>query len=143
MGPHFSRRIPSTKSPQEVFAILQDVNQWWTGIYGEQIEGVSNQLNEEFAYRAGNGAHYSKHKLIELVPNEKIVWLVTDSHLSFITDHAEWTGTKMSFNLTPTEEGTLVTFQHEGLVPEIACYDACSNGWSAYLSILENHLRKP
>ena len=121
------------KSPTEVFTSIIDVRKWWSGLYGEQIEGQSARLGDEFMFRAGDGVHYSKQQLIELVPDQKVMWLVTDSSLSFVERKNEWTGTKLSFDISAKGKKTEVTFTHIGLVPEIECYDGCSNAWTAYL----------
>jgi hypothetical protein len=137
----FSYTFASSKSPEAVFELLLDIDQWWSGIYSETIKGESHKIDDEFSFNAGEGAHYSKQKLIELIPNKKIVWLVTDSNLSFLSETSEWTNTMICFNISKEGKQTKVTFTHDGLTPQVECYDACSGAWSQYLEKLEKKLK--
>ena len=96
---NFTYRFTSSKTPREVFNLLLDAGKWWSGFYEETIEGKSKELNDEFTFKAGGGAHYSKQKLTELIPDKKIAWLVTDSNLTFLSDTGEWTGTRFGFDI--------------------------------------------
>lgn len=129
----FTTTILADRSPEEVFNAIKNVRQWWSGYYSEEITGNTEELHDEFSFRAGKGAHYSRQKLIEVVPGKKIVWLVTDSELSFLENKNEWTGTKIIFEISKKENKTQLVFTHEGLVPEIECYDSCAPAWTKYL----------
>ena len=128
------------KSPKEIFNLLLDINKWWSGIHKETITGNSKKLNDEFSFSAGGGVHYTMQKLIELVPNTKIVWKVTDSNLSFLDNPKEWKNTKLVFDILEKEEKTHVQFTHIGLEPQIECYDSCSTAWAKYFQNLEEKL---
>jgi hypothetical protein len=121
----FTTIITVDNSPKEVFNAVNNVRGWWQG----EIEGGTDKLNDEFIYRMED-VHFSKQKIVEFVPNKKVVWLITDSKLSFTKDKSEWTGTKIVFEITEADNKTQLRFTQEGLVKEFECYDACSNAWS-------------
>ena len=125
---NFTATIEVTKSPKEVFdRITNDVAKWWGG---KDLEGSSKELNDEFIINHP-GAHYSKQKVVELIPNNKVVWLVTESTLHWLKkDRQEWKNTRMIFEISTRGNKTVLHFTHEGLVPEKECYKMCQQGWT-------------
>jgi hypothetical protein len=45
----------------------------------------------------------------------------------------EWVGMTLSCRLFDEGGATRLDFVHEGLVPELRCFDACQNGWEFIL----------
>ena len=136
---NFTTTFLVDQNPEEVFNAIKNVRGWWSGLYSEEFEGETNKLNDEFTFRAGDGAHYSKQKLIELIPGKKIAWLVTDSNLNFLENKNEWTGTKIIFEISGPDSyrggnKTQIRFTHEGLVPKVECYESCAPSWTKYLN---------
>ena len=126
---NFTTVIIVDKSPEQVFDAVNNVTAWST----ENLTGKSQKMNDEFDVHFGD-VHYSRQKLIEVIPGKKVVWLITDSRLNFIKDKSEWTNTKISFDITPQGDKTALRFTQWGLTPEVECYDACSNAWSDYIN---------
>lgn len=136
----FTTTLLVDQTPEEAFDAIKNVRGWWTGEPG--VEGVADKTGDEFTYRYKD-VHYSKQKVTDLIPGKKIVWLVTESKLNFIKDTQEWTGTKISFDITKKGDKTAVRFTHMGLVPDVECYHDCSNAWSSYInSSLRNFITK-
>ena len=129
----FTLTLTTERTPQEVFKSVTKVRDWWTGFYSEEIEGSTEKPGDEFVFRAGPGLHYSRQKLVEVIPGKKLVWLVTDSELTFLEDKQEWTGTRLIFDNTGKGRITELVFTHEGLNPDIECFDACAPAWAQYL----------
>ncbi len=125
---HFTTTILVEQTPNEVFNAITDVRGWWS----QGIEGSTSRLNDEFTFEV-EGVHSSHQKLVEFIPGKKIVWLITDSNLRFVKASGEWTGTNVIFEITKKGDKTQLVFTHEGLLPEVECYDACAPAWTGYV----------
>lgn len=122
----YSATIEVAKSPHHVFECIRDVSKWWGG---KDLKGSTSRLNDEFTITHGD-AHYSKQKMIEFVPDQKIVWRITEGRLGWLEkDKQEWTNTRLVFEIAPKGDGAVLHFTHDGLVPEKECYSRCSEGW--------------
>ncbi len=134
---NFTGSFYAEKDIESCFKLLQNPQKWWTGLYDETITGRSSQLNDEFSFSAGGGAHFSTQKLFALVPLTRIEWLVKESNLTFVNNPKEWNNTKICFDLEKEGNRTLITFTHKGLDPNLDCYSSCSMAWETYLKKLE------
>ena len=119
------------QTPEECFAAINNVRKWWSA--KPRIEVSTYKLGDEFIYRYGD-VHYSKQKITELIPGKKVVWLVLDATLSFTKDKTEWNGTEIIFDISKKDDKTEVRFTHKGLVPQVECFDKCSNAWGLYIN---------
>jgi hypothetical protein len=125
----YTEIITVDATPSKAFAAINNVTQWWT----KDLTGSSRKLNDEFTVQFGD-VHTSTQRLVEVVPDKKVTWLVTDSKLNFLKQNKnEWTGTKISFEIFEQNNKTHVRFTHHGLIPKIECFNDCSNAWSGYI----------
>jgi hypothetical protein len=130
---NFQTSITVDATPHEAFECINNVTGWWT----ENLEGESQKQGDEFSVRFAD-IHYSKQRLVEVIPDKKVVWLITESQLNFVKNEEEWTNMKIEFDISTDKNQTKVQFTQIGLVPEIECYDACSNAWSQYTQSLHS-----
>jgi hypothetical protein len=140
----FTTSILADQTPSAAFKAINNVRGWWS----EEIEGSTDKLNDVFNYHFED-IHRCQIKLIEVIADKKIVWLVMDNYFKpgifddashhlrsndrLTKDQSEWTGTKISFEIAEKDNKTQICFTHLGLVPEYECFNVCSNGWNYYI----------
>ena len=124
----FTTTILVDKTSKEVFDAINNVRGWWS----EEIDGSTDKLNSEFDYHYED-VHRCKIKIVELVPNKKVVWSVLDNYFKFTKDKSEWKGTKIIFDIAEKDNKTEMRFTHQGLVPAYECYEICSDAWTGYI----------
>src|SRR5260370_30658417 len=114
----FTTTISVDQTPEEDFGAIKNVRGWWS----EEIEGSTGKLGDEFTYHCKD-VHHCKMKLIEVIPHNKIVWLVVDNRFNFTEDKSEWKGTKIIFEISKKGERSEIRFTHLGLVPQYECFN--------------------
>jgi hypothetical protein len=117
------------QSPAEAFAAITNTREWWS----RDIEGPTDELGGEFTYHYLD-VHRCKMRIVELVPNEKVVWHCLENYFEFTEDKTEWIDTKIVFEISTVGDKTQVRFTHLGLVPEYECFNVCSNAWGGYIT---------
>jgi Activator of Hsp90 ATPase homolog 1-like protein len=125
---NYTTTITVDASPADTYNAINDVRAWW----GRDVEGPTDVLGAEFTFR-GMDQHRSLITVTELVPGERVVWHVGDTRMVFVEDQTEWVDTTIRFDISPTEEGSLIRFSHVGLLPEHECYDVCAPAWTFFI----------
>ena len=127
--PDFTTTLIVEQTPKAVFDAVNNVRGWWS----EEIEGRTDQLNDEFKYHYED-VHRCQIKLIEVIPDKKVVWLVMNNYFKFTKDESEWTGTKIIFEISAKDSHhTGLRMTHVGLVPEYECFEICQGAWTNYI----------
>lgn len=127
---HYTTTILVDQNETIAFNAINNVRNWWQG----EIIGNTDKLDDEFTY-CMEPHHYSKQKIVEWIPNKKVVWLITECNLNFVNNKLEWLDTVIIFEITTVDGKTKITFTHQGLNPKIECYEGCSNAWEKLIQI--------
>ena len=127
-GTDYTATILVEQTTEEAFNAIKNFRAWWS----EEIEGRTDVLNEVFFYHYQD-IHLCKLKLIEMVPDKKLVYLVLDNQFSFTNDKSEWINTKLIFKVSREGDKTMIHFTHKGLVPDYECYNVCFDAWTTYI----------
>ena len=122
----YNATIVAKTSAAEAFSNFNRVSAWWT----ENTEGDTDSLDSVFTIHFGEA--FVTFKVVEFIPEKKVVWLVTDCYLHWLNDKKEWKDTRISCEFSTEKELTQLHFTHIGLAPGIECYDGCVKGWDQY-----------
>lgn len=128
---NYHKTITVTASPEEAMKKISEVHHWWK----HDCIGSASQLNDTFTIPFGEAdgvTSFVDFVVSELVPNQKVVWKVTDCYLPWFQNKKEWNTTEVVFEIATKNNQTTIDFTHIGLVPTVECYAACEKGWDDY-----------
>jgi hypothetical protein len=124
----YTATITVDQSQKKAFDAIRNVRGWWS----EEIKGRTEEFGDEFNYHYQD-VHRCAMKLVELVPEKRVVWLTTGNFFSFTEDKTEWKNTKVVFDVAEKSAKTEISFTHVGLVPANECNNVCSDAWESYI----------
>lgn len=127
--PDFSASFSVEQSPQAVFDAITNVRGWWS----EDVEGRTDVLDAVFFHHYQD-VHVCKLKIVEFVPEKKVVWQVMNNYFNFVKNEKEWKGTSIHFDISEEGNRTHLRFVHKGLSAQDECFDVCSNAWSGFIN---------
>ena len=127
----YSTNVFINARPEPVFkAITKHVQEWW----GNTDSPVSKQGD---VFTTSFASTFWKFEISELDENTRIVWNCIDArhiHEGYDGIEKEWVGTSVEWNIETKEDGTLLSFTHNGLVPELNCYEICYPAWERFVT---------
>ncbi len=143
---NFNCSISANISSSEIINKIINVPGWW----GITFSGSAEKQNDTFNVKM-SGDSFFNFTVTEVLPGKRVVWLVTDCNMPWYTDKKEWAGTRLIFDIRENKDETELTFTHEGLTPEVECYNDCVPGWThwiktslfSYITIGEGVFRTP
>lgn len=118
-----------SSTQEEVYKALTTIDGlagWWT----TQTSGIGN-VGGVIEFRFGAGG--IDMKVIELVPDRRVVWEV-------VAGPGEWIGTTVHFDIAQEGDWALVRFKHQGWKEPVDFMHHCSTKWGVFLLSLKSLL---
>ena len=128
---HYATKLDIAASPATVYSALsKEIDQWWIDTATEAVQ------KGDTLHLAYHGTH--KEFVVEQsITNKQLVWKCIDVYIDVpeLKEKTEWLGTKIIWNIEPGPQAnsTLITFEHEGLQPQLECYELCQKTWAFFL----------
>jgi uncharacterized protein YndB with AHSA1/START domain len=119
----------------DAFTTLTGIAGWWT----EQVSGSAEEGGElTLGFPNSDGPRVVLH-VDSAERASSIVWSVRA--VPRLPAWEEWGGSRIVVRLDPDGDGgTRMEFEHEGLTPQLHCYDACSRGWDHGLAFVRSYV---
>lgn len=129
---NYRRQIKVAAAPPDVYrALTEGYGEWWTRLAGRfGAEGDVVRFN--FSGRHG----FWTFKAITLASDRIELECIDAKHIHPGQPkeiETEWLGTHLRWTFEAAEGGgTVVRFEHDGLTPDLLCYEICSDGWDMF-----------
>lgn len=127
-------RIIAT-APERVFSALtqpDEIGHWWTNDLN-----VKPEVGSLAEFRFGEWGDFRlRFEVAALDQNEQVRWVARPG------GPPQWTGTSVTWRLTPIQNGTKVSFTHEGFAPPVdeAYLGPVRGNWDYFLNSLKSYL---
>ena len=125
----FNTTISVKSNTSDAFEKIASVGDWWAKSFTGKALNVGDTFRIEF------GSTWVNFKITESLPDEKIVWYVTDSYLPWLNNKSEWNNTSISWEIAKQDASSTIKMTHLGLVPGIECYENCEKGWTRFVTV--------
>ncbi len=130
---HYRRTISARGATRtEAYAALtRGYGRWWTAT-DDTFEAVGDRIRFAFPPNVS----YWIFEATRLIPNQQVELTCVDAlHKIVDKPHAsetEWLGSRLIFSIDSDEEEIRIHLEHEGLMPELDCFEVCEAGWNHF-----------
>jgi uncharacterized protein YndB with AHSA1/START domain len=130
-APSYQSQVRFSRPADVVFDALTSLRGlagWWSPVTGSGVAGGELRFT-----------HQQVDALVISVDTadrpRSVAWTVRRYTLN-----PEWAGTHITFLVHPDDGGSTLEFQHQGLTPQLECYEHCSRGWDHFLPSLRDYV---
>ena len=122
----YSLSISAPVSASDAYDKIARVSEWWA----KDFKGSAGNSGDMFTVRFGET--FVDFQITEAVPGRKVVWHVTNCHLPWLTgqDRVERHECRLRGFRRPERDDCDLT--HEGLVPEVECFELASRAGTIF-----------
>jgi len=125
-------KINTTK--EKVFeAATTGINKWWGNVDNELV----NKVGDEFSIFFEENTEW-RFLISSLEKYNKVSWKCIYANHSFSGLKGikeEWLNSEIDFEFkTITDDEIELSFTHNGLTPNLNCYEICSAGWTHFIA---------
>ncbi len=129
----YQQKITVYASPSQVYeALTTGYDHWWTTTKGKSFINEGDRIKFTFAPNVSYWTMQAK----TLTPNKRVELECVDANHIMVdkpnSSSIEWLGTTMIWNIEPDGDRTNIHFVHNGLTPELHCYEVCEAGWDMF-----------
>lgn len=130
--PAIVKELTITVTPARVFNALtqpDEIGHWWTNDLNARPE-----VGTVAEFRFGEwGERVLRFEVAELDQDKKVHWISRRGP-------AYWAGTTVTWQLTPVQNGTRVTFTHDGFARMDESFERVRGNWIYFLESLKSYL---
>src|ERR1700756_4329685 len=126
--PDILHRVATKAAPSDTYkspATQKGLASWWT----TDTKGDFN-VGGVIVFRFGDRGHIDM-RVLELQPAKRVAWEV-------VGGPGEWIGSKVSFELAPEDDFTIVRFKHQGWKEQSDFMQHCSTKWAMFLMSMKS-----
>lgn len=120
----FTETVKTSADPSDIISKIGNVSEWWA----KDFQGTSKNVGDNFVVKFSSGDTFAI-KVSEIIPEQKVVWDITDAFQGWVKEPKEWVGTRIEWDIKAENGVSEVTFTHVGLVPQLECFGTCSKVW--------------
>ena len=113
----------------DALAQQDEIAHWWTDDLAVKPE-VGSLAEFRFIKWGGNVLQF---EIAELDVNSKVRWISRQGP-------SHWSGTSVTWQLTPVQNGTRLVFTHDGFAQVDQVYERVRGNWEYYLDSLKSYL---
>ncbi len=129
---HYKRTISVAATAAEAYrALTTGYEHWWTN-----CDSDFNRVGDRIKFTFPPHVSYWTFEAKKLEPDRSVELECVEACHKF-TDkpdapETEWLGSRAQWRIEPQDDQTNIHFVHDGLTPDLDCYEVCEKGWNLF-----------